>query len=279
MLFTLYRWAIYFKLPLPFTETIDNRPLIRLENAPFTSMIDNRPSWSLHAGVMEFDRIPGGALSNIRSATLTQITEGRLYSLPSPTQPSPKPTESKQVATFRADKGEYTIGQQSALPYDLSLLYALKWKFILSGNVGFQTDSGMELKTPQLELIELQRNSQPTVEQRILCHQGATLTYKEVTLYTNQTRFNPTDKLIECTDGVRTTFAEGTLQTDKIYWNVKEQQLYCPGNVTGTWRKIPFVGENMTIDLKTKGFSARNIRLTLNGSLDTLSDSIKTKQR
>ncbi|MCX6380533.1 MAG: hypothetical protein NT023_13840 [Armatimonadetes bacterium] len=278
--FLVYRWAIYYKLPLPSFLGGDQRPLIRLENATFTATVDSRSTWSLHAKVIEFDRQPGAALSNIRSANITQISDGMLYSLPTPSvqSSSDKMPLSKKVATFYADKGEYTLGQQGDLPYDLALLYTLKWKFIMSGSVGFKTDSGIEMKTPHLILMELQQSGKPRLEQRILCNQGASFTHKEVTLYANSTRFNLSEQLIECVDGVRATFKEGTIQTDKMYWSVRSQQLYCPGTVTGRWHEIPFIAENMTIDLKNRDYMARHIDLTLPSSLEKIGESIKQQR-
>lgn len=276
LLFALYWWAIFYKIPRPASSVGDQRPLIRLENAPFTALTDNRPAWSLHAGVIEFDRLPGSALSNIRSANITQITEGKLYALP-PVE-SQNATQAKNGAAFHADKGEYLLGQQSDMPYDLSLLYTLKWKFTMSGNVGFKTEEGMEVKTPQLTLLELQQNGKMKLEQRILCNQGATFSYKETTLHANQTRYNFAERMAECADGVRVAFSEGTLQADKVYWSVQNQQLYCPGAVTGQWRNTPFSAENMTINLKSKDFTARNIDLTLKGSLENIGESLKPQK-
>lgn len=253
LIFLLYRWAAKPLPPPSQNGNASDLPVMRLENADFESQIGDHRSWALKAKSIDFEKQPGAALSNIRKASLMQITDGKLFELIDLEGQGTKRTAKEEVnSTFMADRGDYETDNLQALPYDLALLFSAKWRFQLSGNVRLTTQSGATILAPNLTILELNRTTTHKAEQRILCNEGANIATKQIQIQANKARLNPSDRVIECMEGVRATFAEGEIQTERLFWTVKEGLLYCPTPVSGTWRKMPFTATNLNLDMKHK---------------------------
>jgi hypothetical protein len=276
MVFFTYRWAVR-PLPRPKNNGFDSsQPVMRLENAAFESLIGERRSWSLSARSIDFQKLPGGALSSVRKATIEAIKEGKLYEVLEP-EKTPK-QQHEPTATFSAEHGDYQTEATSALPYDLALLFSIKWRFHLTGNVRLVTRSGAVITAPTLTILELKSNTNGKIEQRILCNDSAKITTKQVALNANKIRMNPSDKVIEGTEGVRAEYNKNTFQTDRIFWTVKEEQLFCPNTVSGVWSKMGFTADNITLDLKQKILRSPHIRFKIDlNALENLDTSLRPK--
>jgi hypothetical protein len=287
-LFFAYRWAGSVTLPVaPSLESGGPQVMMRLEGAPFTSYVNGRKTWSLWAGRIDLERLPGSALANLQRATLTDIRNGKLYAAPpngaaippvtpasatefpalrlSTGSPNLAPTATPDspddlpAATFRANSGLYALGTLEPPPAEIAPLYDVQWQFKLKGGVEFKTQAGDRLRSDSLILLEMISRRTHRTERRILCDQGAKVDLKDVQVQANRVRYDPAERTVECLGGVRGTFKGGVMQAERLFWSLKDQVLRCPETATGTYHGMPFTWEGLTVDLKRRVLTANRV--------------------
>lgn len=281
-LYFAYLWAEPKPTPAPpIRSGFGNTVILTLKDAPFFGYSEGRVTWTLQAGKIELLPLQGGGLANVSTATLTNIRQGALYELPSVvalpntvkpaslTQNIPssvadaKAMAGKPTATFRADEGKYTAGANEPLPGDLAVYYFPQWQFRLSGNVQFQSASGDTLTADSLVIVEMRSKQNQKLERRILCETGGKIKAQKAEFQANTARYDPQSRTVECVNGVRGTFRGGSVQTDRLFWSLREQIVSCPDTTTGTLRDVPFIAENLRINIKAETSEARHIRFQL----------------
>ncbi len=281
-LYFAYRWAEPKPTSAPRIRSgTGSTVTLTLKNTPFFGYSEGRVTWTLQAGRIELLPLQGGGLANVSTATLTNIRQGALYELPSvvslPTIVKPaslssnipstvadaKAMAGKPVATFCADEGKYTAGANEALPGDLAVYFFPQWQFRLSGNVQFQSASGDTLTADSLVIVEMRSKQTQKLERRILCETGGKIKAQKAEFQANTARYDPQSRTVECVNGVRGTFKGGSIQTDRLFWSLKEQIVTCPDTTTGTLREVPFIAENLRINIKAETSEARHIQFQL----------------
>ena len=283
----VYRWAE----PAPPTTAplqsaaIGSNVTMRLENSPFVGHSNGFKTWSLWAGKIEMERMPGSALASIESVSLTNIKDGLLFpapatplAAPSPTAPlqSPSgqtalsrlPTEAEAThgpwsAKFRAGRGHYRSGLLSLPPPELALLYRLQSEFDLTQGVDFRTREGDHFEAESLSVLDLQNKQNGRSERRILCDNGMKVTRKDTQVTANRARYDVAGRTVECLGGARATFPDGVLQADRVYWSLDAGVLRCPETTTGTFRGIPFVAQGLIVDIRKRTAHANHLELHL----------------
>ncbi len=272
-IYYVYRWAE----PNPddlrraLEPVVKKKAYLRLENAPFSASVENRKTWEVFAQKIEVEQMPGASVSDLQSATLTGIKDGKLYDLPrelTGDKSEPKNVTEKVEAVFRADAGRYAVNDTDPLPAELAMLYRAKWQLKLSGNVQIKTALGDALDAPVLTVLELERARDRKIERRILCPEGAALTIgrkngKTARLKANLIRFNPDERTVEALKGVAAVLSEGTAQTEHVYYDLKQEILLLPENSSGTLDGIEFIAQNLVIDLKHGTRRTKHARLQI----------------
>ncbi len=287
-LYFAYVWAGASSSPVLFPPANQGSQVtVRLEEAPFSGYFHGHKSWSLWAKRIDLEHLPGSAMANIQSATLTDIRNGKLFD-PPPDRPTPAdsaqpipaaattranrpfgsmhiedftPTTDKApdlppAATFRADRGVYSLGTLQPVPSDLQFLYEIQWQFKLQGNVDYRMRSGDRLHADSLIILEMINKRTRRTERRVLCDTGVQVTLHGVKILANQARYDPADRTVECLGGVRGAFKDGTVQADQIFWSLKDQMIRCPETATGTFRGMDCTWKNLTVDLKRRKLHA-----------------------
>jgi hypothetical protein len=237
---------------------------MRLENAPFTGYSQGHKTWALWAGRIDLERIPGGAMSNIQVATLTDIRDGKLYQRPaSPSAAETSAPDDPVSATFHARQGRYTIGTVDPAPFELTTLYTIQWQFRLTGNVEFRTSNGDHFQTESLTVIEMTDRRTHRTERRIFCDSGVQVTLRDAHLIANRARYDPGERVVDCLGGVRGTFKEGRVQAERVFWALRENVLRCPETSTGGIRGQGFLAEGLTMDIRQRRLRANHVRLQM----------------
>ena len=254
-----YRWAGQTSL-LPPPAYVNNRttPTFLLTNTTYTETSNGHKTWSVWAGRIEMDHMPGAALAAIQTATLTDIRNGVLYRVPaSPSSfgtaaaaQTSTPETGAPAATFRADQGRYAIGDLASVPNDIALAYSVRWQLKLTGNVDLRAADGDHLRADSLSILEMISRRTGRLERRIVCDNGMQVSSKDVRVHANVARYDPAGRTVECLDGVRGAFREGAIQADSLFWSLKDQVLRCPETATGTFRAFTGAWNGMRIDLK-----------------------------
>jgi len=271
---------------------------MRLENAPFVGHSNGFKIWSLRAGQIALERTPGSSLASIENVALTDIKDGLLF--PTPPAPAVSPTlapvgrgASVQTAIntlspeaeasygpwtakFRAGQGRYRSGLTSLPPPELALLYRLQSEFDLTQGVDFLTREGDHFEAASLTVLDLIQKKNGHSERRILCDNGMKITRKDAQMTANQARYDVAGRTVECLGGARATFPDGTIQADRMYWSLDAGIVRCPETTTGTYRGIPFVAQDLVVDIKNRTTHANHIEFKLrNESLEKLEFSDK----
>ncbi len=290
----IYRWAEPSSPPIASIQNASGTNVaIRLENAPFVGHSNGFKTWSLQAGKIELERLPGGSLSNIESIDLTDIRDGLLFpappppkaipgtstpSLPGPDAPAatlPKETEINRItpesetsygpwnAQFHAKHGHYRSGLLTVLPPELAPLYRLQSEFRLSGGVDFLTREGDHFQAQSITILDLLSKQANRSERRVMCDDGMKVSRKDAQVSANQARFDTTSRTVECLGGARAVIPDGTLQAERMYWSLDAQVLRCPETTTGVLEGIPFTAEGLVVDMKNHRAHANHIRLEL----------------
>ncbi|HZO87695.1 MAG TPA: hypothetical protein VFB38_05090 [Chthonomonadaceae bacterium] len=271
-LYLAYRWANSTADTWPHAAYTAARTVaVRLESTPFENYVRGHKTWSLWAGRIDLERLPGAALTSIQSATISDIRNGKLYqpppeadsgegptalpsgnSIPSPPDGSALARGEPPTATFHARRGRYAVGLLDPIPADLRPLYEVRWQFKLEGGVDFQTRAGDRLRAESLTILDLINRRTRRPERRILGPSGAQVTLKDVQLSANQVRYDPDERTVECLGGVRGTFKDGAIQAERVFWSLKDQVIRCPETATGTFQGMPCTWEGLTLDLKRR---------------------------
>lgn len=284
----VYRWAEPSSTPNAAIQPAgsNSNVTIRLENAPFFGHSNGYKTWSLHAGRIELERMPGASLSSLESVSLSDIKDGLLFPTPPPmpaapaAAPSSSPHPAGQTAIgllspeneaaygpwtarFRAGHGHYNSGMLAQPPPDLATLYRLQSAFDLSQGVALRTREGDLFEADSLSVFDLLSKQNGHSERRILCNNGMKLTRKDGSVAANQARYDVANRTVECLGGARVTFSDGSFQTERMYWSLDEGILRCPDAAAGTLRGAPFNAQGMTIDLKKHHMHANQITFEL----------------
>ncbi len=285
----VYRWAEPTSPPTPATlqgASLGSNVTMRLENAPFVGHSNGFKTWSLQAGRIELERLPGGSLASIESIALTDIKDGLLFPAPPPlpvpslvlapaAQHSPTQTAPGQIppeaevtygpwnAKFRAGRGHYRSGLMSLPPPELAVLYRLQSEFDLSQGVDFRTREGDHFEAQSLTVLDLQNKKTGHSERRILCENGMKVTRKDAQVTANQSRYDVAGRTVECLGGARATFPDGVVQAERMYWSLDAGIVRCPEDTTGVLRGVPFVAHGLTIDLKSRTAHANHMEFDL----------------
>ena len=284
----VYRWAEpaapTAALPSQ-TASFGSNVTMRLENAPFVGHSNGFKTWSLRAGRIELERMPGASLASIESIGLTAIKDGLLFpvppaprSAPAPVSPVPGPSAQTPLnqlppeseitygpwsAQFRAGRGHYRSGLLSLPPPELALLYRLQSEFELTQGVDFRTREGDHFEAESLTVLDLQNKRTGLAERRILCDNGMKVTRKNAQITANQARYDVAGRSVECLGGARATFADGVIQADRMYWSLDAGILRCPETATGTLRGVPFTAQGLTVNQKNRTVHANQIEFAL----------------
>lgn len=270
-LYLAYRWAEPAPTSsLPFQTSFNSTVTMRLEEAPFIGYANGRKSWSVWAKRIDLERLPGASFSTVQSATLVDIRDGALYTLPdTPAPPAASANASaapsgtvnvKPAATFRARRGRYALQNLEPTPAHLTLNYNVQWQFKLTEDVDFRMQNGDRLQADSLTILELTNKRTGRPERRILCESGAKVTHKEVSMRANSARYDPAERLVECLGGVRGTFKNGTVQSERAFWSLNEQIVRCPETATGVVDGMAFRAEGLVIDMKHRTLRANRVR-------------------
>ncbi|MCW3099049.1 MAG: hypothetical protein JWL77_4667 [Chthonomonadaceae bacterium] len=283
----VYRWA---EPSPPSTPPVQNASAgsnvtMRLENAPFIGHSNGFKTWSLRAGRIELERMPGSSLSSIENVSLQDIKDGQLF--PAPPTPAVPPTTlpvahspsgqtaldqlppeteaayGPWTAKFHAGRGHYRSGLMALPPPELALLYRLQSEFDLSQGVDFRTREGDHFEAESLTVLDLIHKQNGRSERRILCDNGMKITRKEAQMTANQARYDVSGRSVECLGGARATFPDGALQAERMYWSLDTGVLRCPETTTGTWQGMPFVAQGLTVDMKKRTVHANQIEFEL----------------
>ena len=263
--FLLYRWAASPLSPgsriVPPSET--NPPFV-LKNSPFSAYENGYKTVSLRAERIEATRQPNAGLANVSNATLIKLRDGKIYAphtkpkanLPGSVQTmvagdTNSPSD-RVTATFKAERGQYSQGNQFASPADVDPTTTVQWQFSLSGDVEFKTDAGEVFSSQNMIVYSLQKRGGVKPFLRIVCDEGAKIIRKKIELASNRVRFQPNDGVIECLGGVRGKFENGSVQTERAYWTLKTEMLRCPDTTSGQLRGMEFSAENMNLDIKNE---------------------------
>lgn len=279
----VYRWAEPASSPTAPVQSASSgsNVTMRLENAPFVGHSNGFKTWSLHAGRIELERMPGSSLASIESIGLTDIKNGLLFpasptsvAAPAPVPLVPRPSAQTALgqlppeaevtygpwsAKFRAGRGHYRSGLMSLPPPELALLYRLQSEFDLTQGVDFRTREGDHFEAESLTVLDLQNKRTGRPERRILCDNGMKVTRKNVRVTANQARYDVAGRTVECLGGARATFPDGVLQAERVYWSLRSEILRCPETATGTLRGVPFTAQGLTIDQKNRTLHANQI--------------------
>ncbi|HZT40804.1 MAG TPA: hypothetical protein VFA07_01375 [Chthonomonadaceae bacterium] len=255
-LYLAYRWAGQPSVVSPPAQVVTGTtPTFLLTNTTYSETSGGHKIWSVWAGRIEMDHMPGAALAAIQKATLTDIRNGVLYRVPaSGTVPAAAgtsaPLAGPPAATFRADKGLYAVGDLASVPNDIVLAYSVRWQLQLTGNVDLRATDGDHLHADSLSILEMINRRNGRLERRIVCDNGLQVSLKDVQVHANVARYDPADRSVECLGGVRGTFREGAVQADSLFWSLKDQVLRCPETASGTFRAFTGAWNGMSIDLK-----------------------------
>ncbi len=283
----VYRWAEPAPptaAPLQ-TASAGSNVTMRLENAPFVGHSSGFKTWSLLAGRIELERMPGSSVVSIESVALTDIKNGLLFPAPpaaaiSPRTAPPAQGPSTQTALnrlppeaeisygpwtskFRAGHGHYRSGLMSLPPPELALLYRLQSEFDLSQGVDFLTREGDHFEAESLTVLDLIDKKSGHSERRILCDNGMKVTRKDAKVSANQARYDAAGRTVEFLGGARATYPDGALQAERVYWSLDDGILRCPDTTTGTMQGVPFVAQGLMIDLKKRTMRANQIEFEL----------------
>lgn len=279
--YLLYRWAEPSPAAMITAQSTGGSSgvTIRLTKTPFAGYVDGVKTWSLWAGSVEMDHTPNTGLSNVQSATLTDIRDGILFipedaprapsvrtaSVPPPVETmeseNPASIPSRSVAArFRAKQGRYLLGAQEVLPLELRLSYNLQWQLKLTGEVDFKT-RGERLHAPAITVYALMNRRTGKPEQRVVCEEGAKLSKQGALVYANQLRYNPADQVVECLGGARGTFKGVTMQCERAFFSLKDEVVRCPETVSGSFKDMPFTADGVTLDLKNGRHHANHIHI------------------
>lgn len=297
----LYRWAE----PSPPTSSsiqpasTGSNVTMRLENAPFIGHSHGFKTWSLQAGRIELEHMPGSSLASIENIALTDIKDGLLFPAPPASAVSPAtapaipgaagqtamdrlPPESEVsygpwTAKFRAGRGHYRSGLMSLPPPELAVLYRLQSEFDLAQGVDFLTREGDHFEAESLTVLDLIHKKNGRSERRILCDNGMKITRKNTQITANQARYDVAGRTVECLGGARAAFPDGILQTERMYWSLDAGVLRCPDTASGTLRGTPFVAQGLTVDIKKRTTHANHIRFELRSDSQEKLQLLETK--
>ena len=148
------------------------------------------------------------------------------------------------------DSGHYYIGSANALPADLNAVYAARWQLHLSGDVAVTTRDGNSLHTESLTMMELTNIKTHTIEQRLECDSGATVSRRGVKITANRLRYSLSDHTVELLDGVRCTFRGGSIQSQRVFWSLNDDVVQIPDPSTGILNGSVFAAKSITLDLR-----------------------------
>lgn len=272
--YALYRWAEPGPPPSHTASfQLGKTVAVRMVDAFFENRLGDRPTWSVHAAQIDLERLAAsGSATQVQSATIQDIKDGKLYDLPGePPQTrkgnGPIPASTMPGVTFSARRGRYAAGVAETLPVELQGNYALQWQFELTDGAVIRTRAGDALKAQTITVMELRNRRTLRLERRLLCSDGAQITTHGVRMVANQARFNPDTRQVECLGGVRGTMNSDSLQAERLFWSLPEGAIRCPETATGTLQGAPFEATNLTVDTKRQRFHAAELRLHLPSSL------------
>ncbi len=282
----VYRWAEPSSPSAAPQQNASTGPNVtmRLENAPFVGHSNGFKTWSLLAGRVELENTQGSSFASIESVALTDIKNGLLFPAPPPPAIAPTtapmlpnvplttppvvgssgqtvvsklPPEAEMTygpwtAKFQAGRGHYRSGLMSLPPPELALLYRLQSEFDLTHGVDFRTREGDHFEAESLTVLDLTDKKNGHSERRILCDNGMKVTRKDTQISANQARYDVTGRTVECLGGARAAFPDGTLQAERMYWSLDAGIVRCPETTTGTYRGIPFVAQDLVVDIKNR---------------------------
>ncbi len=288
----LYRWAEPSSPPAASVQNASGTNVaIRLENVPFVGHSNGFTTWSLRAGRIELERLPGGSLAGIESIDLTDIKDGLLFPAPPPPKAVPTPAPAPAVsglppqteinkispesettygpwsAKFQAKRGHYRSGLLTVLPPELAPMYRLQAEFRLSNGVDFRTREGDHFEAESITILDLLSKQSSRAERRILCDNGMKVTRKNAQVTANQARYDTQGRTVECLGGARATIPDGTIQAERMFWSLDAQVLRCPETTTGVLQGVPFVAEGLVVDMKNHTAHANRIRFDLRNEL------------
>ncbi|HEV2472249.1 MAG TPA: hypothetical protein VGS41_06260, partial [Chthonomonadales bacterium] len=264
----VYRWAEPAGSPNYSLSRIQpaGEASIRLVNTAFSSSAAGHRTYSLWAGEIDIDRMPGMGLSNIQAATIHNIRNGVLYEPGSPSGGVPalkgsQGSESGAVAaTFHADQGRYSVGNLDPVATDIALLYTVRWQFKLTGDVLFQTVRGEKLRAQSIDILDMVERRTGKAERRVLCDSGAAVSLQDATIHAGYARYDPAGRTVDCLDGVRGAFRDGSLQSDRMFWQLAQGDIRCPGPASGVYRGADFTGQGVVIDLHRRTLEANSFQ-------------------
>ena len=225
------------------------------EDFTVSNIQDGGLTWYLHAGSVDIDPQPNAGLGAIRNATISKITDGKIFEVPKTPLPPISADSSlrpagKVAATFKANQGSYALGNLMTPPSDLESSISVVWQFNLTGDVEFATSGGDKMTSQSLIIYNLAKKGGGKPFLRIVCDNGAKITRNKIQAVANRVRYQPSDGVVECLGGVRCVFDHGTMQTERAFWNLKDEILRCPDTASGKYDDSEFILTESVFDMK-----------------------------
>lgn len=269
IVFLAYRWA---GSPIPPNlhpgVVSSGVSSLHMEDVPVSNSQDGRNAWYFHAGSIDITPQLHAGLGAIQNATITNLKDGKIFEGPNGTPvPSTSPDrrvdgmfpDSKIAATFKANQGQYALGNLMTPPSDLDSAFSVLWQFNLTGDVEFTTSAGDKMSSQSLLIYNLAKKGGGKPFLRIVCDNGAKVIRNKIQVVSNRVRYQPSDGVVECLGGVRCVFDHGTVQTERAFWTLKEETLRCPDTASGKYDDTEFIVTESVFDMKRQIRSARHV--------------------
>ena len=260
LVFLAYRWAASPIPPNPHPGVASSGTTsFHMEDMPVYDRQDGRKTWQLHADSVDITPQLHSGLGAIQNATITMIKDGKIFEAPkdspsrviSPNDPSDNSLpDGKVAATFKANQGQYALGNMMTPPSDLDSAFSVIWQFNLTGDVEFAAAAGEKMTSQSLVIYSLAKKGGGKPFLRIVCDNGAKIIRNKIEVVSNKVRYQPSDGVIECLGGVRCVFDHGTVQAERIYWSLKEEVLRCPDTASGKYDDTEFTLTESVFDMK-----------------------------